>query len=362
MATPPPYSAERERGWPAGALRIGEAAIGGIAVAANPSAPQRKSTGRLAISTRTPAGGTIMPLPSTAVALRRETPDRHPVRPARSRCQSRSRSPRGNRHASPPPPEQIGRSKAGLGKRGRSKLPAPVTELVAMQPVPQRDRARHRPRRQAFRNNRRLLRGAPAPSPRRPGQHLHATKTVPIIWQMTWHTILLPRSKRGSISPSPSPAARWRSASAYRRRDYPHRQPPSPEPPRRSPTLGLSRDATAQRRDLKTTLTSRGPESAPRLGAAGAVGQKRGTAPPDTVRGEGAMLPKDALITAVLPRGAASHSTVARRVFRSTLDLQTATRSYLAETGPTHNRSSRPNPPPTSSINSTASLYSPETR
>ena len=73
------------------------------------------------------------------------------------------------------------------------------------------------------------------------------------------------------------------------------------------------------------------------------------------------MLPKDALITAVLPRGAASHSTVARRVFRSTLDLQTATRSYLAETGPTHNRSSRPNPPPTSSINSTASLYSPET-
>ena len=74
------------------------------------------------------------------------------------------------------------------------------------------------------------------------------------------------------------------------------------------------------------------------------------------------MLPKDALITAVLLRAAASHSTVARRVFRSTLDLQTATRSYLAETSPTRNRSSRPNPPPTSSISSTASLYSPQTR
>src|SRR5580658_4609473 len=63
-----------------------------------------------------------------------------------------------------------------------------------MQPVAQRHRAGHRPRRQALRDNRRLLRIAPAPPPRRPAQNLHPAETVPINWQITWHTIPLPWS------------------------------------------------------------------------------------------------------------------------------------------------------------------------
>jgi hypothetical protein len=60
-----------------------------------------------------------------------------------------------------------------------------------MQPMPQSDRARHRPRSETLRDNRRLLRRAPMPSPRRSTQHLHATVTVPINWQITWQTIYL---------------------------------------------------------------------------------------------------------------------------------------------------------------------------
>lgn len=49
---------------------------------------------------------------------------------------------------------------AVVSNHRRSKFPAPAVELIAMQPVAQGDRARHRSRRQAFRGNRRLLRYA----------------------------------------------------------------------------------------------------------------------------------------------------------------------------------------------------------
>ena len=51
-------------------------------------------------------------------------------------------------------------------------------------------------------------------------------------------------------------APRRRTARLPRRRHHPHRQRPSPKPPRRSPALGLSRNATAQGRGLRTTLTT----------------------------------------------------------------------------------------------------------
>src|SRR5262249_56681895 len=58
-----------------------------------------------------------------------------------------------------------------------------------MKPVAQRDLTRPRARRQALRDNRRLFRISPVSPPRRSGQNLHSTKTVPINWQITWHTI-----------------------------------------------------------------------------------------------------------------------------------------------------------------------------
>src|SRR5690242_9610329 len=90
--------------------------------------------------------------------------------------------------------------RAGLGdriaNRRRSELPPPVIELVAMQPVAQRDLARLRTRRLALRDNCRLLRRAPTAPSRCPSQHFNATETVPINWQITWHTIPLPRSNK----------------------------------------------------------------------------------------------------------------------------------------------------------------------
>src|SRR5437764_5600796 len=75
-----------------------------------------------------------------------------------------------------------------------------------MKPVAQRDLTRPCPRCQALRDNRRLLRIAPASPPRRSRQNLHPTKTVPINWQITWHTIPPASINRGSrITPSPSP-------------------------------------------------------------------------------------------------------------------------------------------------------------
>src|SRR5271169_3517943 len=77
-------------------------------VAARPSAPRRKSTGRVAISTRTPEGGApkragITSSPSTGAVPCREKPTRPRLRHARSRSRS---LPRQNRCCFPPPPEQ----------------------------------------------------------------------------------------------------------------------------------------------------------------------------------------------------------------------------------------------------------------
>src|SRR5262249_40606464 len=71
----------------------------------------------------------------------------------------------------------------------RAEFPAPSIELIAMKPMPQRDHARHRTRCHALRDDRQFLIGAPAAPPRRPGQHLHSTETVPINWQTTCTTI-----------------------------------------------------------------------------------------------------------------------------------------------------------------------------
>src|SRR5690348_15394498 len=65
-----------------------------------------------------------------------------------------------------------------------------------MQPVAQRDLARLRTRRLALSDDRRLLLIGPASPARCPSQDFHATETVPINWQITWHTIPLPRSTR----------------------------------------------------------------------------------------------------------------------------------------------------------------------
>ena len=108
-----------------------------------------------------------------------------------------------------------GSGDAGIGERAGSQLPPPHVKLIAMQPVAQRDRARHRPRRQALRDNRRLLRRAPAPPPRRSRQNLNPPETVPINWQITWQTSLPASTERGRIIPSPSAPARWEQRSAY---------------------------------------------------------------------------------------------------------------------------------------------------
>src|SRR5215469_13871956 len=85
-----------------------------------------------------------------------------------------------------------------------------------MKPVAQRDLARLRPRSHALRDNRSLLRNTPAVPPRRSRQNLHPTKTVPINWQITWHTIpLLDQNHCSRITPLPPSAARWGSGSAY---------------------------------------------------------------------------------------------------------------------------------------------------
>src|SRR3954454_17988149 len=96
---------------------------------------------------------------------------------------------------------------AGTGKRASPQLPTPHVKLIAVQPVAQRNRARHRSRRQALRDNRRLLRRTPASPPRRSRQNLNTTETVPINWQITWQTSLPASTEQGRIIPSPSAPA-----------------------------------------------------------------------------------------------------------------------------------------------------------
>ena len=79
----------------------------------------------------------------------------------------------------------------------------------------QRDRARHRSRRQALRDNRRLLRRAPAPPPRRSRQNLNPPETVPINWQITWQTSLPASTEQGRIIRSLSAPAICEQRLAY---------------------------------------------------------------------------------------------------------------------------------------------------
>src|SRR5205085_4172729 len=93
----------------------------------------------------------------------------------------------------------------GTGERAGPQLPTPHVKLIAMQPVTQRDRARHRSRRQALRDNRRLLRRAPAPPPRRSRQNVNPPETVPINWQITWQTSLPASLNKAGSSVRPQP-------------------------------------------------------------------------------------------------------------------------------------------------------------
>src|SRR6516162_1568804 len=72
-----------------------------------------------------------------------------------------------------------------------------------MKPVAQRDLARLRPRCHALRDNRSLLRITPAAPPRRSGQNLHPTKTVPIpCCGSAMHVIGEDRSQRLDVIPA----------------------------------------------------------------------------------------------------------------------------------------------------------------
>src|SRR3954447_10264258 len=95
------------------------------------------------------------------------------------------------------------------------RVATPHVKLIAVQPVAQRDRARHRPRRKALRDNRRLLRRAPAPPPPRSRQNLNTPETVPINWQITWQTSLPVSPERDRIIRLPSALARRGQRSAY---------------------------------------------------------------------------------------------------------------------------------------------------
>src|SRR5215475_11844232 len=69
-----------------------------------------------------------------------------------------------------------------------------------MHPMAQRHLARHRPRRQALRDDRCLLLDRPATAPRRPAQHLHPAETLSLRWLITWITIHCPPSRKGGTS------------------------------------------------------------------------------------------------------------------------------------------------------------------
>src|SRR4051794_301776 len=95
------------------------------------------------------------------------------------------------------------------------RVATPHVKLIAVQPVVQRDRARYRPRRKALRDNRGLLRRAPAPPPRRSRQNLNPPETVPINWQITSQTSLPASTARDRIIPPPSAPARREQRFAY---------------------------------------------------------------------------------------------------------------------------------------------------
>src|SRR5438874_355469 len=96
---------------------------------------------------------------------------------------------------------KVGCWNARVRNRCRTKFPPPVIELIAMQAVPQGNRARHRPWRQALGDDGHLLRHAPAPPSRRPSQYLDPTETVPVNWQITWHTSHCDLPRNAAASP-----------------------------------------------------------------------------------------------------------------------------------------------------------------
>jgi len=115
---------------------------------------------------------------------------------------------RHNRH-------KIRQGTAGLGERAEAQLSTPHVKLIAVQPVTQRDRARHCSRRQALRENHRLLRRTPASPPRRSRQNLNSPETVPINWPIIWQTSLPAPSERDRIIRSPSALPIRGQRSAY---------------------------------------------------------------------------------------------------------------------------------------------------
>ena len=96
-----------------------------------------------------------------------------------------------------------GTGNTAIGDRAGPQLPTPHVKLIAMQPVAQRDRARHRSRRQALRDNRRLLRRAPAPPPRRSRQNLNRRKLCPSIGKLLGKPASLPRLNETGSSVRP---------------------------------------------------------------------------------------------------------------------------------------------------------------
>src|SRR4051794_30225055 len=191
-------------------------------VLARPSAPRRKSTGRVATSTRTPGGR----LPTGPRSCRlQQTNDLAEKRQLDARIGAQhsaanldfdhptARSSTVFRHDR----HKIGQGATGLGERAGSHLSTPHVKLIAVQPVAQCDRARYRSRRKALRDNRRLLRRAPVPPTRRSRQNLNPPETVPINWQITWQTSLPASTEQGRIIRSPSAPARREQRFAYDR-------------------------------------------------------------------------------------------------------------------------------------------------
>jgi hypothetical protein len=127
-----------------------------------------------------------------------------------------------------------------------------------MQPVVQRHLARLRTRRLALCNNRFLLRRAPTSPSWRPGRNLHASETVPINWQITWHIISLARSNRQNSSAQGAVFGRKWDQTKNRRQDteniLPPLRPHSRDAPNRlgSPLKGRGCLTNRQRHSLLT--------------------------------------------------------------------------------------------------------------
>src|SRR3954451_15308259 len=137
-------------------------------IAARPSAPRRKSTGRVATSTRTPPAGSPTERRSCRLQQADDLAEKRQL-DARIGAQHSptnldfDRRGAGSSTVFRHERYKIGHRNAAIGERAGSHLPAPHVKLIAVQPVAQCDRARYRSRRKALRDNRRFLRRTPAP-------------------------------------------------------------------------------------------------------------------------------------------------------------------------------------------------------